>query len=168
MHSFPTPLRWGRRNVALGAMAAACALFTSAASAQPQPPAPQIQIKFPQAEVLVLHGTDCPERIVDPSIGELPPLRHNCWKVLDRKNLQLDPRTPASMVLANGRTFQIAYNGMTADRPPKHRISTSISKTDGPGFNPLADFAAEPGRKFHVGGFVHQRGTLLLAIRILP
>ena len=38
----------------------------------------------------------------------------------------------------------------------------------GAGFNPLAEITAEPGRKFHVGGFAYQNGSLLLAIRIVP
>ena len=70
------------------------------------------------------------------------------------------------MPLANGRTFQVAYNGQSPDK--RFKVAASISKPDGPGFNPLAEISAEPGKKFHVGGFAYQSGSLLLAIRIVP
>lgn len=148
------------RRIALAGILAAGALFTSVPDASADNP--------PKAEVLVIHGTDCPAPKVDPSIGEVPPLKHNCWALLDKKTLQLTQGAASTMVLANGRTFQIVYNGKTGDNPPRFKVATSISKTDGAGFNPLADISAEPGKKFHVGGFVHQNGTLLLAIRITP
>ncbi|MBS2018797.1 MAG: hypothetical protein JST00_38375 [Deltaproteobacteria bacterium] len=152
-----------RRRFALSGMVAACALFTSVLSQHPAS-----ADSAPKAEVMVLHGTDCPAPKVDPSIGEVPPLKHNCWALLDRKTLQLNQGSGSTMVLANGRTFQIVYNGKTNDNPPRFKVATSISKTDGAGYNPLAEISAEPGKKFHVGGFVHQNGTLLLAIRITP
>ena len=122
----------------------------------------------PSAEVLVLHGTTCAQPSVDPSIGEIPPLKHNCWKLLDRKTLPLTQGTPSTMPLANGRTFQVAYNGATGEKPPRFKVTASISKPDGAGFNPLAEFTAEPGKKFHVGGFAYQNGSLVLAIKIVP
>lgn len=149
------------RRIALGGMIAACALFAAV-------PRALADNAGPKAEVLVIHGTDCPTPHVDPSIGDVPPLKHNCWALLDKKSLQLTQGAASTMVLANGRTFQIVYNGKTTDNPPRFKVATSISKTDGPGFNPLAEITAEPGKKFHVGGFVHQNGTLLLAIRITP
>jgi hypothetical protein len=142
------------------AMIAASALVASTPEASADNP--------PKADVLVIHGTDCATPKVDPAIGDVPPLKHNCWTLLDHKTLTLNQGAASTMGLANGRTFQIVYNGKTTETPPRFKVSTSISKTDGPGFNPLADIAAEPGKKFHVGGFVHQNGTLLLAIRITP
>ncbi len=122
----------------------------------------------PKAEVLVIHGTQCDKPSVDPQIGDVPPLKYNCYKLLERKLLPLQQGTPSSMPLANGRTFQVAYNGVTGDKPPRYKVAASISKPDGAGFNPLAEIAAEPGKKFHVGGFAYQNGSLLLAIRIVP
>jgi hypothetical protein len=120
----------------------------------------------PKAEVLVIHGTTCPTASVDPAIGDVPPLKHNCWKLLDRKLLPLAQGAPSTMGLPNGRTFQVAYNGLSADR--RFKVAASISKPDGAGFNPLAEITAEPGKKFHVGGFAYQNGSLVLAIRIVP
>ena len=151
-----------RRKLILATVIAGCALFTGVpreADAQP---------RQPTAEVLVIHGTTCATPSVDPQVGEVPPLKHNCWKLLDRKSLPLTQGTPSTMQLPNGRTFQVVYNGATAEKPPRFKVGASISKPDGVGFNPLADITAEPGKKFHVGGFAYQSGSLVLAIRIIP
>jgi hypothetical protein len=140
---------------------AGCALFAG------MPREADAQPTGPKAEVLVLHGTTCTEGRVDPSIGEMPPLKHNCWKILDRRTLQLaQGPNPATMPLANGRTFGVVYNGLSQDR--RFKVTALISKPDGNGYNQLADFTAEPGKKFHVGGFAYQNGSLVLAIRIVP
>ncbi len=86
-----------------------------------------------------------------PRSARSPPLKYNCWKVLDRKQLALTQGTPSTMKLINGRTFQVAYNGLSPDK--RYKVAASISAPDGNGFNSLAEIAAEPGRKFHVGGF---------------
>jgi len=149
-------------KLVLASVLAACALLAGApATADAQPAGPK-------AEVTVLLGTPCAVKKVDPEVGEPPPINYPCWKMSERKLLPLVQGTPGTMVLPNGRTFQVAYNGPTPDKPPRFKVSTSISKPDATGFNPLADFTAEPGKKFHVGGFVHQGGSLVLAIRILP
>lgn len=152
--------RLSGRRAALAAMVAAFALFASVPRAEAQ--------GAPKAEVLVIHGTECDKPSVDPQIGEVPALKYKCYKLLDKKSLPLAQGTPATMQLANGRTFQVVYNGQTADKPPRYKVATSISKPDGPGYNPLAEITAEAGKKFHVGGFAYQGGSLLLAIRITP
>ena len=151
------PGRLGKLLLA-GAIAG-CALLVGAPQAEAQPGGPK-------AEVLVIHGTQCDKPSVDPAIGEVPPLKHNCWKLLDKRVLPLAQGTPSTMPLPNGRTFQVAYNGQSPDK--RFKVAASISKPDGVGFNPLAEITAEPGKKFHVGGFAYQNGSLLLAIRIVP
>ena len=153
-----------RRKLMLASVIAGCALLCGPLG--PLEQAADAQPAGPKAEVMVLHGTTCAAPVVDPAIGEVPPLKHNCWKILDRKLLPLVQGTPSTMLLHNGRTFQIAYNGQSPDR--RYKIAASISKPDGAGFNPLAEITAEPGKKFHVGGFAHQGGSLVLAIRIVP
>jgi hypothetical protein len=151
-----------RRKLLLAAVIAGCALFTGV------PREAEAQPSGPKAEVLVIHGTTCAQPSVDPQIGEVPPLKHNCWKLLDKKLLPLAQGTPSTMQLPNGRTFQVVYNGSTPEKPPRFKVGASISKPDGAGFNPLAEITAEPGKKFHVGGFAYQNGSLVLAIRIVP
>jgi len=159
---------FSRASITLGAFVgfaggAALLASTHAASAQTAG-----QAASPKAEVIVIHGTTCDKPSVDPAIGEVPPLKYNCYKLLEKKLLPLAQGTPSTMQLQNGRTFQVAYNGQSADKPPRYKVATSISKPDGPGYNPLAEISAEPGKKFHVGGFAYQNGSLLLAIRIVP
>lgn len=152
-----------RRKLMLATVIAGCALFIGVPrDAEAQPAA------GPKAEVLVIHGTTCATPSVDPQIGDVPPLKHNCWKLLDRGLLPLTQGTPSTMKLPNGRTFQVSYNGLTAEKAPRFKVGASISKPDGAGFNSLAEITAEPGKKFHVGGFAYQSGSLVLAIRIVP
>lgn len=154
------PRRRFAKLVLAGAMTG-CALLVGAPQvAEAQAPS------GPKADVLVIHGTTCDKPSVDPAIGEVPPLKYNCWKVLDRKLLPLTQGTPSTMKLISGRTFQVAYNGLSPDK--RYKVAASISAPDGNGFNSLAEITAEPGRKFHVGGFAYQNGSLLLAISIVP
>ena len=152
-----------RRKLLLASVIAGCALLVGAPQVAEAQPA-----GAPKAEVLVIHGTQCDRPSVDPAIGEVPPLKYNCYKLLDRKLLPLTQGAPSTMQLANGRTFQVAYNGLSGDKPPRYKVAALISAPNGAGFNPLAEITAEPGRKFHVGGFAYQNGSLLLAIRIVP
>jgi len=152
-----------RRKLMLATVIAGCALFAGAPGIAEAQPA---GARSPSAEVLVIHGTTCATPSVDPAIGDVPPLKHNCWKLLDKRLLPLAQGTPSTMPLPNGRTFQVAYNGQSPDK--RYKVAASISKPDGVGFNPLAEITAEPGKKFHVGGFAYQNGSLVLAIRILP
>ena len=151
------------RRSLLAGVAAGCALLIGGFTGVPEADA---QPGGPKAEVLVIHGTTCAAPTVDPQIGEVPPLKHNCWKLLDKKLLPLAQGAPSTMGLPNGRTFQVAYNGQSPDK--RFKVAASISKPDGAGFNPLAEITAEPGKKFHVGGFAYQNGSLVLAIRIVP
>ena len=123
----------------------------------------------PSAEVLVIHGTTCAQPSVDPQIGEIPPLKHNCWKAPRQEDLAAHAGHAEHD--AAGRTAAPSRSPTTArpaEKPPRFKVSASISKPDGAGFNPLADITAEPGKKFHVGGFAYQNGSLVLAIRIVP
>jgi hypothetical protein len=161
MREIPQPSTARTARLLLASAIAGCALLVGA----PQIAEAQAQ---PKAEVLVIHGTQCDKPGVDPAIGEVPPLKYNCYKLLDRKLLPLTQGAPSTMKLANDRTFQVAYNGLSGDKPPRFKVAASISAPNGVGFNPLAEITAEPGRKFHVGGLAYQNGTLLLAIRIVP
>jgi hypothetical protein len=162
MREIPQPSTARTARLLLASVIAGCALLASA------PQVAEAQPAGPKAEVLVIHGTQCDKPTVDPAIGEVPPLKYNCYKLLDRKLLPLTQGAPGTMQLANGRTFQVAYNGLSGDKPPRFKVAASISAPNGVGFNPLAEITAEPGRKFHVGGFAYQNGSLLLAIRIVP
>jgi hypothetical protein len=156
------PHRQDVRKVVLAGLIAGCALLVGA------PEIADAQPAGPHAEVLVIHGTQCDKPSVDPQIGEVPPLKYSCYRLLDRKLLPLAQGAPSMMPLANGRTFQVAYSGLTADKPARFKVAALISAPNGVGFNPLAEINAEPGRKFHVGGFAYQNGSLILAIRIVP
>jgi hypothetical protein len=120
----------------------------------------------PRADVLVIHATDCEKPHVDPQIGEVPPLKYKCYKLVERKSLPLAKGKPSTTALPNGRTFQVTLTDVMADK--RLKVSAAISQPDNKGFMNLAHITAEPNKQFHVGGFAHQGGALVLAIRILP
>ena len=146
-----------RRSLGVAAVAMGCALFTSVpAEAQ----------GVPKADVFVIHATQCDKPNVDPAIGEAPPLKYNCYKLLDRKQLPLTKGNSGKMSLVNNRVFQVDLKETTADK--RYKITASISQPDGNGFNKLADITADPNKRFYLGGFAHQGGAIVLAISIVP
>ncbi len=146
-----------RRSLGVAAVAFGCALFTGG-NAEAQ--------NVPKADVFVIHATQCDKPNVDPGIGEAPPLKYNCYKLLDRKQLPLTKGAPGNMTLVNNRTFQVVLNDTTPDK--RYKITASISQPGGNGFNKLADITADPNKRFYLGGFAHQGGAIVLAISIVP
>lgn len=147
--------RAGRVLVAAGALAAGAWLVPSEAGAQNA---------NPKADVMVIHATDCAAKKVDPAIGEAPPLKYNCYALLERKSMTLVKGQPSTTSLPNNRTFQLTH---TDTKDGKFKVTAAISK-DG-GFNKLADITAEPNKPFTVGGFAHGNGgAIVLTIRIVP
>lgn len=151
-----------RRKLLLSGIALGCAVFTNVTTVSDA----EAQGGGPQAEVLVIHGTNCDKPSVDPAIGEMPPLKYNCYKLLEKKMLPLTKGQSSTTALPNGRTFQITYSDMTPDK--RYRVAAAISQPDGKGFLKLADITAEANKRFNVGGFAYQNGALVLAIRIVP
>lgn len=146
------------RSGAFAAMFAGAALLgTSSADAQ---------ATSAKAELLVIHATDCDKPSVDPAIGEAPPLKYRCYKLVDKKQLALTKGQPTTAPMPNGRTFQLTLTDATADK--RFKVSAAISQPDNKGFMTLANITAEPGKQFHVGGFAHGGGVLVLAIRVTP
>jgi hypothetical protein len=120
----------------------------------------------PKADVLVIHATDCDKPSVDPAIGEAPPLKYRCYKLVEKKTLPLTKGQASTTPLPNGRTFQLTLTDILPDK--RFKVSAAISQPDNKGFLTLANITAEPNKQFHVGGFAHQGGALVLAIRITP
>lgn len=151
-----------RRSLLLTAAVLGCAALTNLGYV----PAAEAQGAAPHAEVLVIHGTNCDKPSVDPQIGEMPPLKYNCYKLLEKKSLPLTKGQSSTTPLPNGRTFQITYSDMTPDK--RYRVAAAISQPDGKGYLKLADITAEANKRFNVGGFSYQNGALVLAIKIVP
>jgi hypothetical protein len=144
----------------VSALALGCAVFAAPRAADAQGNSP------PQAEVLVIHATQCDKPGVDPAIGEMPPLKYNCYKLVEKKMMPLTKGNPSTAPLPNGRTFQLTLSEQTPDK--KYKVAAAISQPDGKGYMKLADITAEPNKRFNVGGFAYQNGALVLAIKIVP
>lgn len=147
--------RAGRALLAAGALAAGALLVPFEAGAQSA---------GPKADVMVIHATDCAAKKVDPAIGEAPPLKYNCYALLERKSMTLVKGQPSTTSLPNNRTFQLTH---TDTKDGKFKVTAAISRGDG-GYNKLADITAEPNKPFTVGGFAHNGGAIVLTIRIVP
>ncbi len=143
---------------ALAAVAFAGALLSSAPA--------EAQGAGAKADVLVIHATDCDKPSVDPAIGEAPPLKYKCYRLVEKKQLALTKGQASATPLPNGRTFQLTLTDTTADK--RFKVSAAISQPDNKGFMTLANITAEPNKQFHVGGFAHGGGVLVLAIRVSP
>ncbi len=151
-------MQFSRRSFAVaGAVLASC-FFAHAPEADAQP-------SVPKADVLIIHATQCERPSVDKEIGEAPPLKYNCYKLVNRTTLNLVKGQPASTVLPNGRTFQLTLTDLTPDK--RFKVSAAISNPQG-GFMKLADITSEANKQFHVGGWAHQGGALVVGIRINP
>lgn len=145
-------------KAALGAVALGSALLATGRA--------DAQGNAAKATVMVIHATDCDKPSVDPAIGEAPPLKYKCYKLVEKKDLALVKGTPSTAPLPNGRTFQLTLTDTTPDK--RFKVSAAISQPDNKGFMTLANITAEPGKQFHVGGFAHGGGVLVLAIRVSP
>lgn len=120
-----------------------------------------------KADVLVIQATDCDKPSVDPAIGEAPPLKYKCYKLVDTKQMSLAKGQPSTAPLPNGRTFQLTLTDVTADK--RFKVSAAVSQPDNKGFTTLANITAEANKQFHVGGFASGNGgVLVLAIRVKP
>ena len=130
--------------------------------------------KQPVAKVYVLHATNCPSPPpIDPAIGPMPKaLGYSCFAKLDQKDLALTKGQAASMDLtAIDRRFQIVLNDASGggDKPTLYKITAQVSQPGNKGsFTKLADISTPGGKRFEVGGWSHQGGAILLAIRIEP
>ncbi len=142
----------------VGLVAFGCALFGSVSASADAPP---------NAEVMVIHATKCDKKTVDPAIGNAPPaLGFDCLKLLEKKRMPLVLNQPSTTKLPNGRTFQLLH---TAKVDNRFKVTASISPADGSsGYMKLADITADPNKPFNVGGFTHDKGVLVLTVKILP
>mgnify|MGYP001257697882 CR=1 FL=1 len=145
-----------RRHLTFGALVMGAALLV---------PAPEARADGPvTAEVLIIHATQGTPS-VDPAIGEMPPLKYNNYKLLERKVLPLSKGQASSTGLPTGRTFQLVLGDVTPDK--RYKISASISQPDGKAFLKLLEITAQPNKRFFVGGQTYQGGSLVIGVRIL-
>jgi hypothetical protein len=117
-------------------------------------------------EILVIHATKCDKKTVDPAITEPPPSigDYNCLALVQKKVVGLTINQPNATALPNGRTFQLIHTEKVANR---FKLRASINSADGNGFTKLADITADPGKQVNVGGWMHQGGRIVVAIKIL-
>lgn len=123
-------------------------------------------------EVVVLLATQSDAgRSVDAAIGAIPQLSkppfnaYGQWKLVDRKTVNLERGKGTSIPVANGRTLQLTYSDITADK--RFRVSAAMMREDGSSLQKVNVVAAtqEP---FFLAGQKYQGGTLFIGITVKP
>jgi hypothetical protein len=132
---------------------------------------------LPSLQVTVIHAmTSDAGGSIDPLLRDLPQLgrdqpfvRYNVYKVLDRKELALDPGKPAETPLPNGRVLQVTLVDQVGDGPGRRfHVRTEIGEPGKTAFLKLLEVTASPNEPFFVGGQSYQGGTLFLELAVRP
>jgi hypothetical protein len=131
----------------------------------------------PSLQVTVIHAmiSDAGGSI-DPLLRDLPQLgrdqpfvRYNVYKLLDRKELALDPGKPAVTALPNGRVLQVTLVDEVGDGPGRRfHVRAEIGEPGKTAFLKLLEVTASPNEPFFVGGQSYQGGTLFLELAVRP
>jgi hypothetical protein len=133
--------------------------------------------RAPALQLTVIHAltTDAGGSI-DPALRDLPQLgrdqpfvRYNVYKLLERKELALEPGKPVESPLPNGRVLQVTLvdaSGEGAGR--RFHVRAEIGEPGKKAFLKLLEVTASPNEPFFVGGQSYQGGTLFLELAVKP
>ncbi len=131
----------------------------------------------PAIEISVIHAmrSDAGGSI-DPQLRDLPQLtrdqpfvRYNVYKLLERKELPLEPDKPATSVLANGRTLQVTLVDVAEDAGARRfHVRAEIGEPGKKAFLKLLEVTASANEPFFVGGQSYEGGTLFLELVVRP
>ncbi len=113
---------------------------------------------------------------IDPRLRDLPQLtrdepfvRYNVYKLLERKDLALEPDKPSTSVLVNGRTLQVTLVDVAEDAGSKRfHVRAEIGEPGKKAFLKLLEVTASPNEPFFVGGQSYEGGTLFLELVVRP
>jgi hypothetical protein len=127
----------------------------------------------PAIEITVIHAASSDAGgSIDPLLRDLPQLtreqpfvRYNVYKVLERKELPLEPGKPISSALPNGRTLQVTLVD-EADR--RFHVRAEIGEPGKKAFLKLLEVTASGNEPFFVGGQTYDGGTLFLELVVRP
>ena len=160
-----------RRSFAiLAGCVAALALLGSRQVAEAGARAPVLQVTTIHAMTTDAGGS------IDPALRDLPQLgrdqpfvRYNVYKLLDRKELALEPGKPVESPLPNGRVLQVTLVDATGDGAGRRfHVRTEIGEPGKKAFLKLLEVTAGPNEPFFVGGQSYQGGTLFLELAVKP
>ena len=131
----------------------------------------------PAVEVSVIQATRTDgSASMDPQLPDLPAhaheqpfLRFNTFRLLDRKQLPIEPGKPVTDPLVNGRTLQVTLLDVT-DRGGEKRfhLRAAIDEPGKQALLKLLEVTAGGNEPFFVGGPGFRGGTLLLEIVVRP
>lgn len=133
--------------------------------------------RSPAIEISVIHASRSDAGAsIDPRLRDLPQLtrdepfvRYNVYKLLERKELDLDPGTPATSALVNGRTLQVTLVDVAEDAGGKRfHVRAEIGEPGKKAFLKLLEVTASPNEPFFVGGQSYEGGTLFLELIVRP
>jgi hypothetical protein len=123
------------------------------------------------AEVLVLHASNAGQGI-DPKIEKLAPqLKKPPFSAYDTYKLLSQTRGPLvqdrhhEMTLPNGRTLRVTLKDVPS--AGRFKVHTSITKPTGKEYLPLLEVTAPLDEIFFVAGQPHEKGILVVGIRVV-
>lgn len=129
-----------------------------------------------KAEIIVLHATNDGKGI-DPAIGKIPELgeppfsSYNSYKLIKRhegiklvkgeaKDIGLPDKGKLSL------TFKDTAKGKKDGDPLRYLLNAAIKKPDGNDFLPGMGVSALKGKYFFIAGQKHEKGILVVGIKI--
>jgi hypothetical protein len=131
---------------------------------------PRKEAAQPAVELFVLHATHGKPEL-DPRIADLEELRkppfsdYERYRLIDRAVLPLVKGVPKTRRLPNGRVLRTELSGPVVGDVV--RLVASINQPGAQDFLPLLEVKAKIGQRFIVAGQRHQRGILVLVLRIV-
>jgi hypothetical protein len=160
-----------RRSFAfLAGCVAALALFGTRQAARAGARPPVLQVTTIHARTTDAGGS------IDPALRDLPQLgrdqpfvRYNVYKLLDRKELALEPGKPVENPLPNGRVLQVTLVDATGEGAGRRfHVRAEIGEPGKKAFLKLLEVTAAPNAPFFVGGQSYDGGTLFLELAVRP
>jgi hypothetical protein len=130
----------------------------------------------PSLEVIVIHATRTDGGVsIDPQLRDLPDLskepfvRYNVYRQLDRKQFRLEEGKPVTQELVNGRSLQVALDGIAADAGERrYGLQAQIGEPGKKAFLKSLQVTVSANQPFFVAGQSYQGGTLFLELVVRP
>lgn len=145
--------------------ASASASASGSASASASAAAPAFS-----AEVMVLHASNTGGGI-DPRLERLPQLKkppfssYDTYKLLSQTRVPLVQGRPSDTPLPNGRALRVTLKDIPETN--RFKVGASITKPSGKEYLPLLEVTAPLDEPFFVAGQSHEKGILVVGIKVV-
>jgi hypothetical protein len=160
---------WSERAKWAATIALALALAPAVAVAQPPVSTTAPSATAVSAQVFVIVAREVAGAI-DPRLTTLHALHEppfsafHSMDILGEHSLMLEPGTPVTVDLPNGRVIQLVLEEITPDG--RNHVRVSINRPSESDYLPVLEVAAPPGDPFFVAGQNYMGGTLIIGVSL--